>query len=211
MTPHADPLTAITAQRLLAIIRLPDGASAVCACGVLAGAGVSAIEISLAQPDALDAIAGAAERAGDSACIGAGTVRTLALARAAVEAGARFLVAPGFDLEVATWAREQGVLYVPGAFTATEVENASRYASLVKLFPAGRLGPAYVADLLAPAPDARLVPTGGVDLDNARAFLEAGATAVAIGSALVNRASVADPERLANDARTFLHAAAPVG
>jgi 2-dehydro-3-deoxyphosphogluconate aldolase/(4S)-4-hydroxy-2-oxoglutarate aldolase len=207
MTAGPDPFAAILAQRLLAIIRLPDAEGAVTACEVLAGAGISAIEVSLAQPGALEAIAEAAARVGETACVGAGTVRTLTLAQAAVGAGARFLVAPGFDPEVAAWAGERGVLYVPGAFTATEIENASRQTSLVKLFPAGRLGPAYVADLLAPAPDARLVPTGGVDLGNARAFLDAGAVAVAIGSALVNRASVADPRGLAEDARRFLQAA----
>jgi 2-dehydro-3-deoxyphosphogluconate aldolase/(4S)-4-hydroxy-2-oxoglutarate aldolase len=90
------------------------------------------------------------------------------------------------------------VLHVPGAFTPSEVVAAG--TRLVKLFPAGRLGPAYVTDLLGPLPALRLVPTGGVDAGNARAFLDAGAAAVAVGSALVNPVSAADPAALTSAA-----------
>jgi len=112
-------------------------------------------------------------------------VRGVADAEAAVAAGASFLVSPHLAFEVTEWAHEHDVLHVPGAFTPTELAAAlDAGAELVKLFPAGRPGPGYVRDLLAPFPSARLVPTGGVDEGNAREFLDAGAVAVAVGGAL---------------------------
>jgi 2-dehydro-3-deoxyphosphogluconate aldolase / (4S)-4-hydroxy-2-oxoglutarate aldolase len=131
-------------------------------------------------------------------------VRTLAQATAAVDAGAAFLVGPALDETVAAWATQRDVLYLPGALTPGEVEAASRWSPLVKLFPAGRLGPGYVRDLLAPFPDAALVPTGGIDLQNAQEYLEAGALAVAVGSGLVNPSSLAAPDELAANARRLL-------
>jgi len=205
VTPSAHVFEAIAEQRLLAIVRLDSEAAAVDACRVLARGGLRAVEISLAQPGATTAIATAANELAAVAFVGAGTVRTVAHAAAAVAAGAEFLVGPNLDEEIAAWARERDVLYLPGALTPTEVELASRRSPLVKLFPAGRLGPDYVSDLRAPYPDAALVPTGGVDLDNAAAFLEAGAAAVALGSALVNARSAADPDQLEATARQALH------
>jgi 2-dehydro-3-deoxyphosphogluconate aldolase/(4S)-4-hydroxy-2-oxoglutarate aldolase len=204
MRPSAQVVEAITEQRLLAIVRLDSAGSAVEACRILTRAGVRAVEISLAQPDAVAAIAAAADELAGAAIVGAGTVRTVAHAAAAVGAGAEWLVGPGFVQDVAEWARERDVLYLPGAMTPTEVELASRWSPLVKLFPAGRLGPAYLADLRAPFPDVALVPTGGVGLDDARAFLDAGAAAVALGRALVNARSVAHAGELEATARRVL-------
>jgi 2-dehydro-3-deoxyphosphogluconate aldolase/(4S)-4-hydroxy-2-oxoglutarate aldolase len=207
--PAGEILEAIVEQRALAIVRCASAADAVTACGVLAGAGMRAIEISLAQPDATAAIAEASATLADVAFIGAGTIRTVSHAAAAAAAGARFLVSPGLDEAVAAWANQHDLLYLPGALTPSEVEAASRWSPLVKLFPAGRFGPGYVQDLRAPFPDVALVPTGGVDLDNAPAFLDAGAAAVALGSALVNAASVAVPDDLAATARRLLQLVAP--
>jgi 2-dehydro-3-deoxyphosphogluconate aldolase/(4S)-4-hydroxy-2-oxoglutarate aldolase len=209
VTPAARILDALAEQRALAIVRLDDRGAALAACRILARAGVRVLEISLATPGATTALAAAADELTGEAFVGAGTVRTLAQAVTAVEAGAAFLVAPGLDEEVADWAGEHDVLYVPGALTPTEVEAASRRSPLVKLFPAGRLGPGYVRDLLAPFPEAALVPTGGVGLDDARGYLEAGAVAVALGSALVDAASVAAPDVLAARARRLLDSVAP--
>ena len=170
-------------------MRLESAADGVAACRVLAGAGMRAVEISLAQPDAAAAIAEAVDDLAGVAFVGAGTVRTVTDAAAAVAAGAHFLVGPGLDQAVGAFANERDLLYVPGALTPTEVETASRWSPLVKLFPAGRFGPGYVNDLRAPLPDVALLATGGVDLENARAFLDAGAAAVAVGSGLVNASS----------------------
>jgi 2-dehydro-3-deoxyphosphogluconate aldolase/(4S)-4-hydroxy-2-oxoglutarate aldolase len=204
VTPAAQVYDAIAGQRALAIVRLDGEAEAVAACKILAGAGMQAVEVSLAARGAAAALTTAAHDLAGDAFVGAGTVRTLAQATAAVGAGAAFLVGPALDETVAAWAKEHDVLYLPGALTPTEVEAASRWSPLVKLFPAVRLGPGYVRDLLAPFPDAALVATGGIDLQNAQEYLEAGAFAVALGSALVSQAGVAAPDDLAANARRLL-------
>lgn len=197
MTRQSHVLEAIAEQRALAIVRMNTAADAVAACRALADGGLRTVEVSLAQFGATEAIAEAVAELEGIAFVGAGTVRTLAHAEAALAAGAQFLVGPGLDPTVAAWASERDVLYVPGALTPTEVEAASRWSPLVKLFPARSLGPGYVRDLCAPFPDIALLPTGGVDLENARTFLAAGATAVALGSALVNARTVVAPDELA--------------
>lgn len=209
MTSSAQALEAIADQRVLAIVRLDNPTDAVVACRILANAGLHAVEISLAQPGATGAIAEAVDELEGAALVGAGTVRTVAHAAAALEAGARFLVGPCLDQSVAAWAHERDILYVPGALTPTEVELASRWSPLVKLFPAAGFGPGYVKDLRAPLPDIALLATGGVDLENTRAFLDAGAAAVAVGSGLVNASSLAAPDDLAANARRLLQLAAP--
>ena len=209
MTAAIDVFDAIAEQRALAIVRLASQEDAVIACTTLVAAGMRVIEISLANPDATAAIATASKELAGAAFVGAGTVRNVADAAAAVGAGAEFLVSPGLDEAVAAWAKERDVLLLPGALTPTEVEAASRWSPLVKLFPAGSFGPAYVKDLRAPFPDVALVPTGGVDLANARAYLDAGAAAVALGSALVNQSSVAAPAELTATARRLLQLVAP--
>lgn len=209
MTSSGAVSDAITQQRLLAIVRLETEAEAVAACVTLATAGLRTLEISLANPGAIEAIAAASRELDRAAFVGAGTVRTVAHATAAVAAGADFLVSPGLNQAVAAWAKERDVLLLPGALTPTEVDAAAGWSPLVKLFPAGRFGPAYVKDLRAPFPDVALVPTGGVDLENAQAFLGAGAAAVAVGSALVNRSSVAAPDALEEAARRLLDLVAP--
>lgn len=209
MTPSLDVLEAITEQRALAIVRLETRDEAVAACRIVAGAGLRAVEVSLAQAEATAAIAEAADELAGAAFVGAGTIRTVADAMAAVAGGAQFLVGPALDEAVAAWASERDLLYVPGALTPTEVEAASRWSPLVKIFPAGRLGPGYVRDLRAPFPDVPLVPTGGVNLDNARLFLDAGAAAVALGSSLVNARTVSAPDELAATTRRLLQLIAP--
>jgi 2-dehydro-3-deoxyphosphogluconate aldolase/(4S)-4-hydroxy-2-oxoglutarate aldolase len=181
----------IERERLVAIIRIDGAAEAGRAARALAAGGVRVLEFSLSGRGALDAL----EQARDlDAVVGAGTVLDTRHAEAAVARGAQYLVAPGFDAELLAWAQAADVLHIPGALTPTEVLGADRAgARLVKLFPAGRLGPGYVADLLAPAPHLRLVPTGGVDDGNVVQFLDAGAAAVAVGSALA-RAGRSDTE-----------------
>ena len=154
-------------DRFLAILRRPPDLDA--AAEKLVAAGVGVLEITLDTPGALEAIARWSERA----TVFAGTVRTQAEADAATEAGAEALVSPTLVF------LEHKVPHVPGAFTPTEVETAHRAgAPLVKLFPAGPLGPAYVRALLTPLAEVRLLATGGVTPENAGHFLDAGAVAV---------------------------------
>jgi 2-dehydro-3-deoxyphosphogluconate aldolase/(4S)-4-hydroxy-2-oxoglutarate aldolase len=199
---RADVVAQIESERLIAIVRLADPGDAVAAVEAIAAGGVAVCEISLATEGALGAIAAAAGR-GDAMLVGAGTVTSVALAEAAVAAGARYLVGPTLDADVGAWAEARDIFYLPGAFSPAEIVAAAKVSPLVKLFPAGGLGPRYVKDLLAPFPRLRLVPTGGVDSGNAAEFLAAGAAAVAVGSALVNEDSARDPSRLAEAARAL--------
>lgn len=178
----SDLVAAIERERLVAIIRIDGAAEAMRSARALGAGGVRALEFSLAADGALDAIEAARDL---DAIVGAGTVLDTHQAETAVARGAQYLVAPTFNQSVLEWARAADVLYIPGAFSPTEVLAADRAgAPVVKLFPAGRVGPAYVADLLAPVRHLRLLPTGGIDDSNFVPFLEAGAAAVGLGSAL---------------------------
>jgi 2-dehydro-3-deoxyphosphogluconate aldolase/(4S)-4-hydroxy-2-oxoglutarate aldolase len=171
----------IRRERLVAIVRrAPDVDLRVAA---LAEAGVGVVEITLDDPAAPAAIERVRVR-GDVSVI-AGTVRRVDQVDLAVAAGAEAVVSPAFDRAVIERAAELGVAAIPGALTPTEVEAAwTAGAALVKLFPAGLGGPRYVRDLLAPLAGVPLLVTGGVDAENAVAFLAAGAVAVGVGSAL---------------------------
>lgn len=188
----------IETERVVAIIRTGAAGRAADAVHALVEGGLGTVEISLAGAGALEAIALAATAHPD-ALVGAGTVRGIDDAERAVSAGAAFLISPHLDRELVAWAARHDVLHVPGAFTPTEVCAAlDAGARLVKLFPAARLGPRYVTDLLAPFPEARLVPTGGVGPADAGDYLAAGAAAVAIGGSLVNEDTMADLDRLSD-------------
>ena len=172
---------AIRTARLVAILRHTADVDAHLA--RLAAAGVRVVEITLDSDDALGAIERARGR-GDVTVL-AGTAREPAQVGAAVSAGAEAIVAPSLSAAVLERAAALGVPAIPGALTPTEIETAWRAgAALVKLFPARLGGPRYVQDVLAPLRDVPLVATGGVDATNARAFLDAGAVAVGVGSAL---------------------------
>jgi len=193
----------IETSRLIAIVRIDDSDAATAAGRALVAGGVSVLEFSLAVSSSWTVLSGLLDTASDETLVGAGTVTNVDDAERAVAAGARFLVSPNLAQDVAEWARSRGVLHVPGVMTPTELAVAlDGGAELVKLFPAARLGPEYVRDLLAPFPAARLVPTGGIDEDNARPFLEAGAAAVAVGGALTK--SYRDIAELTHAAQRFV-------
>jgi 2-dehydro-3-deoxyphosphogluconate aldolase / (4S)-4-hydroxy-2-oxoglutarate aldolase len=180
-------LDRIRAERVVAVLRrVPEVDSVVE--GLLAG-GIRIIEITLDSDDALATIEQLRAR-GDLTVL-AGTVRTPQEAEAAVAAGAEACVAPALVPEMVERCRGLGVPAVPGALTPSELEAARALgAELVKLFPGSLVGPAYVRDVLAPLTGVELIVTGGVDLSNARAFIEAGAVAVGVGSALTSAADV---------------------
>src|SRR3954454_25050385 len=200
----ADAATATEADGLIAIVRIDDAALAARAARAAVAGGVRILEFSLASAGSAPALAQVSGELGDRALVGAGTVLSVTDAERALTAGARFLISPGLATEVAAWASDHYILHIPGGFTPTEVLAAhARGAPLVKLFPAGRLGPGYVSDLLGPLPSLRLVPTGGVDAGNAPGFFAAGAAAVAIGSALVNQVTASDPSAITSAAQRF--------
>ncbi|MCU1422903.1 MAG: Entner-Doudoroff aldolase [Microbacteriaceae bacterium] len=176
---------ALAAVPIVGIIRTSLPGRAEPAARAVAAGGIRAVEVALTTPDALAAIAALAEVPPEGSVIGAGSVRTPADARNAIDAGARFLVTPGTYPDVLAVAASAGVPVLCGAFTPTELDLAhASGAAYVKLFPAGDLGPRYLSSVLAPMPELALVPTGGVTLDNVGEWFRHGARAVAIGGEL---------------------------
>jgi 2-dehydro-3-deoxyphosphogluconate aldolase/(4S)-4-hydroxy-2-oxoglutarate aldolase len=127
----------------------------------------------------------------DGFLLGAGTVTDAATARAVIDAGASFVVGPVFRPDVVAACHERDVPAIPGCFTPTEILAAHECgADIVKVFPATVLGPQFIKDVRAPLPQVRLMPTGGVTLDNAGDWIRAGAVAVGLGSALLDAAAI---------------------
>ncbi len=200
------------AGRMVAIVRLKSAAALGDVARALADGGIRTLEFTLTTPGALDAIAACRARLGDDVVVGAGTVLDGAQARRCLDAGAQFLVSPGFDAEVVAVARAGGALAMPGALTPTEIVAAWRTgADVVKVFPARAFGPTYISDVLAPLPHIPLMPTGGVDETNAAAYLRAGAVAVAAGGNLVDAAAIARADWAALTQRARAFAAAIAG
>jgi 2-dehydro-3-deoxyphosphogluconate aldolase/(4S)-4-hydroxy-2-oxoglutarate aldolase len=155
---------------------------------------VGAVEVTLTTPGAIETIADLASDPGLAGCvIGAGTVLDESAARYVIDAGARFVVSPTLNPAVIRTCRDRGIPCMPGALTPTELLEGWRAgAPVMKLFPASAVGPGYIRDVLAPLPFLRLVPSGGVSLENAGDWIRAGAAAVSVGSALVSAALLAD-------------------
>jgi 2-dehydro-3-deoxyphosphogluconate aldolase/(4S)-4-hydroxy-2-oxoglutarate aldolase len=146
----------------------------------------------MTTPDALDVIHEVSRKYGDEALIGVGSVLDPETARAAILAGAEFVVGPTLHFGVIEVCQRYDKPVIPGALTPTEIINAwSAGADLVKVFPATGVGPGYFKDVLAPLPQVKLVPTGGVNLDTAAAFIKAGAVALCVGSAMIDKQAVA--------------------
>ncbi len=209
MGDHASLLRRIRAGRVVAIVRLRQEAPLIRVAEALVEGGVTALEFTLTSPGAVAAIEQCRTRFGDDILVGAGTVLDEEEARRCLDAGAQFLVSPGFDRAVVTAARDAGALALPGALTPTEIVTAWRAgADVVKVFPARAFGPRYIADLLAPLPRIPLMPTGGVDETNAADYLRAGAIGVAVGGRLVAEDAVehADWDALTARARVLVAA-----
>lgn len=192
---------------IVAILRAPTADRFVDVAETLAGAGIRAVEFTFTTPGVAAAISAYAERKPDFVALGAGTVTTPEQARTAVEAGATYLVSPDTNVEVIGEAERLGVPMIAGAFTATEILTAWRAgAAMVKVFPISVGGTSYLKALRGPLPDIPLVPTGGVDIANAGAYLAAGATAVGVGKPLVENACEPDAslDALADRARILV-------
>lgn len=199
-------LNIISTNPLVVIVRLADLSAATPLAQALLAGGLTVLEFTLTNPAALAAIgevkAALPAFAEGRAVIGAGTVLDPAAARASIEAGAQFIVSPHTNLETIATCRQLGVPCMPGALTPTEIVTAwNAGASAVKVFPARAFGPAYIKDVLAPLPQLKLMPTGGVDLDNIGQFFKNGAFAVGLGSNLVDERLIAAGDWAALTAR----------
>ncbi|SDF40389.1 2-dehydro-3-deoxyphosphogluconate aldolase / (4S)-4-hydroxy-2-oxoglutarate aldolase [Dyadobacter soli] len=156
-------------------------------------AGLTTVEITMNTPGATDIIRYAAENEHYGLNIGAGTVCTKDDLDAALEAGAQFIVTPVLSKKVVKSCVKKGIPVFPGAYTPTEIFNAwSLGASMVKIYPATALGPGYIKDLKAPMNQLKLLPTGGVSLENMEAFLKAGANGLGIGGQLFDKKLIQD-------------------
>jgi len=177
---------------LVAVVRAAEPTHLLNVIKALAEGGVSVAEVTLTVPNALDVIRAARADLGDRVLLGAGTVLDTETARAAILAGAEFIVSPTVNLDVIKLCRRCGKLVFPGAFTPTEILTAwEAGADVVKVFPADVLGPAFFKAMRGPLPQVRLMPTGGVDLNTAGEFLRAGACCLGVGSQLVDPKAVA--------------------
>jgi len=177
---------------LVAVVRAPDTSHLVEVIAALAEGGVGVAEVTFTVPGALDVLKAAKAQLGDRVLLGAGTVLDPETARAALLAGAEFIVSPTLNFDVIRLCKRYDKLVFPGAFTPTEILAAwEAGADVVKVFPADVLGPAYFKAMRGPLPQIRLMPTGGVDLNTAGEFLRAGACCLGVGSQLVDPKAVA--------------------
>jgi 2-dehydro-3-deoxyphosphogluconate aldolase/(4S)-4-hydroxy-2-oxoglutarate aldolase len=194
---------------VVAVIRAQSKDQLVGITEALIAGGVSAIEVTMSTPKAISGIEMLADRFGDSAVVGVGTVIDPATASDAISAGAQFVVSPVFDEHIVATARRHGKIMIPGAFTPTEILRAwAAGADVVKVFPSTALGPQYFKDILAPLPQLRLTPTGGVDIKNAGDWIKAGAVFLGAGSSLVSKDALAknDWASITANARAFVEA-----
>jgi 2-dehydro-3-deoxyphosphogluconate aldolase/(4S)-4-hydroxy-2-oxoglutarate aldolase len=191
---------------LVAVVRSPDSNELVDVARALVDGGIDVVEITMTVPNALDVIARVRTALGSRLLLGAGTILDPETARAALLAGAEFLVAPTVNHDVIRLCRRYGKLIMPGAFTPTEILSAwEAGADIVKVFPADVLGPAFFKALRGPLPQVRLMPTGGVDLNTAAEFLRAGACCLGVGGQLVEPKAVKERnfDRIRNLARQY--------
>ena len=194
---------------VVAIVRLDDLSRAVPLTEALLRGGVQAVEFTFTNRLAARVIESVREALGEAAVVGAGTVLDPETARTAILAGAQFVVTPTLNTAVIELCRRYAVPTVIGAFTPTEMLTAwEAGATYVKVFPASVGGPGYLKDVRGPLPQLKLIPTGGVSVENAGQFIRAGAIAIAVGSNLVEAKSVANEQWgvLENRARALVEA-----
>ncbi|MFN2744726.1 MULTISPECIES: bifunctional 4-hydroxy-2-oxoglutarate aldolase/2-dehydro-3-deoxy-phosphogluconate aldolase [Bacillus] len=202
-------LSQIEDEKIIAIIRGYNPEEAVGIAGALKAGGIRLVEMTLNSPQAIKAIETVSERFGDDMLVGAGTVLDPESARAALLAGARFILSPVVDEETIKMTKRYGAVSIPGAFTPTEILAAyENGGDIIKVFP-GTLGPGYIKDIHGPLPQVPLLPTGGVGLDNIGDYLDAGAIGAGIGGSLVPANEEVNDvflEKLAKKAKRFVEA-----
>ncbi len=183
-----EKLALIRQSGVIAILRANSSAQLIAAAEAVRAGGVRSIEVTMTTPGALRVIEEAAARFGDEVLFGAGTVLDTETARAAILAGAGFVVTPTFSAEVVRLCRRYSVPVMPGCATPTEMLSAwEAGADMIKLFPASNGGPDLLKAILAPLPQLEVVPVGGVTLQNAAEFIRKGAAALGVGGELVNQ------------------------
>lgn len=212
MTPPNDDLQVSRTSRLerlldekaVAVLRTDEPSALPSIAEALLDGGISAIEVTMTVPGAIGAIEAVRKVVGDDGIVGVGSVLAADDVLEAVLAGAEFVVSPTFKRGIVDTAHSQDVPVLPGALTPTEIQTAHEAgADVVKVFPASTMGKSYLGSVKAPLPHLRLCPTGGVSLDDAGEWIEAGAAMVGVGSALLQGADPAagDYDQITANAR----------
>ena len=198
----------ITEIGIVPVVRASSPRDARIAADAVCEGGIPIVEITMTVPGAIDVIRELTKNAASEVLVGAGTVLNAEAARRCLDAGAQFLVSPGLNLQTVELAVREGKLMMAGALTPTEIITAWEAGSdFVKVFPCGQVGGAkYIRALKGPLPQVRLVPTGGVNLDTAAEFIQAGAAALGVGGELVHAEALKSnkPEIIVENARKFL-------
>jgi 2-dehydro-3-deoxyphosphogluconate aldolase/(4S)-4-hydroxy-2-oxoglutarate aldolase len=193
---------------IVPVVRLSSAKQGMQAAEAVCAGGIPIVEITMTVPGAIDLISQLAKSMGSEVLVGAGTVTDAETAQRCIDAGAEFLVSPGFDLDTVKLANRAGKLIMAGALTPTEVITAWKAGSdLVKIFPCGTVGGAkYIRALKAPLPHIPMVPTGGVNLTTAAEFIDAGAAALGVGRELVSAAALqfSNTKEIVETARKFV-------
>jgi 2-dehydro-3-deoxyphosphogluconate aldolase / (4S)-4-hydroxy-2-oxoglutarate aldolase len=177
---------------IIPVVRASSAHLALLAVEAIRAGGISIVEVTMTVPGAIEVIGQLAKTAGSDVLIGAGTVLDAKTAQQCLDAGAEFLVSPGFDAQTVKFAREKGILVIPGALTPTEIIMAwNAGGDLIKIFPCGAVGGAnYIKALKGPLPQVPVIPTGGVNLDTAADLILAGAEALGVGGELVSASAL---------------------
>ena len=178
---------------VIAVIRASSSQQLIDVAAAIKEGGVDVIEVTMTTPDALKVIEAVRAKYGDEVYLGVGSVLDGETARAAMLSGAEFIVSPVVKPDVIEMCNRYGKIVMPGALTPTEILDAwERGADYVKVFPASIVGPGYIKAVKAPLPQVELIPTGGVNVENAADFIKAGATALGVGGALVSKKAIAE-------------------
>ena len=199
----------IEACGIVAIIRANSSAELIEVVAAIKEGGVDVIEVTMTTPGALQVISDVSDKYGDEVLVGVGSVLDAETARAAMLAGAKFIVSPVTKPDIIEICNRYGAVVMPGAFTPTEILAAwESGADYIKVFPSSGVGPAYIKAVKAPLPHIPLVPTGGVSVENAGEFIKAGATVLGVGGSLVNSKIIAAGQYhlLTETARKFVAA-----
>jgi 2-dehydro-3-deoxyphosphogluconate aldolase/(4S)-4-hydroxy-2-oxoglutarate aldolase len=206
-------LSQILETKIVAIIRGANPKDVIKIAKALYEGGVKALEITINSPKALTVIEEVADEMGQQVLVGAGTVLDAETARAAITAGAKFIISPTVDVKTIKMIRRYGIVSIPGAYTPTEILTAyANGGDIIKVFPASA-GPQYIKDIRGPLAHIPLMPTGGVTLENIKEFQKAGGVAFGIASALVDTKNEITEEylqQLTDKARKFIQAVASI-
>jgi 2-dehydro-3-deoxyphosphogluconate aldolase/(4S)-4-hydroxy-2-oxoglutarate aldolase len=203
----AEILTKILANPVIAVVRLNNAEKVMPVVEAIIKGGILNIELTLTTPNSFELLPQLVKEFGQDSVIGVGSVLEDEQAVKSIELGARYIVSPVFIKSIIDIAHKNNIPAMPGAFTPTEIFNADKYgADVVKVFPADILGMSFFKSIKAPMPHLKIMPTGGVTLTNGGEWLKAGACAVGVGSALLDKKCIeeGDYEAITNNAKTLV-------